>query len=1595
MAKHLSQARRRPDRATGGRDRGDLPIMTVVVMLLGTALVGIGLAAASLAGHAVVAQSRLRAYNQATSLGESALSVFYAQLEANPRYFSDGGAFPGADGKWHVFEPDGSVGPCPDVGGVPGLSAPGGPGCWALQVEETTNVSAAGAGGAALSGNGQPNQAATVTAYSYTDCHGATLVSCTSGAVVQHLNRRDFLDFLYFTNQEVMDPAFAGSDLCSLPGCSEPAYYTGDVVYGPVHTNAPNIWVCGSPTFESRVEATGSTVWQTPSGATSCAGSSPVFNGGTETGAPNLPLPASDTNSTLVALAGAGGSPWPGQPGYSFTGNITVVADGSTLDITANGATYTGVAFPSTGVISASGDIYAQGTVSGQLTLDATGNVYVTGSLTYTCSPSGAPAPSCPDYTGLVAGGGGVYIDDAGQSVTVDAAMLALAHSVSINPADLKPCSGACPTLHLYGAMAAEYRGVFGAYSGRAGASTAPLGEGFQKDFHYDARLYHASPPWMLSGQTGGWERSAPAVVGAPSGPGGALTITEQQAPPTTTTSTTTTTVPKAKTPPPLDPPCPSATELASGVKPDSGNALVTLTMTTCRSVPAGTPVLVGISTFNSSPSGTVTDSAGNSYNLIASEPGVYLYASDISNTLAAGSMITVTAAGNYGVSAIAEAMPGITFTVDGTPQSGYAVGPPVSGTYSTTWTKSVLLVMAAGGTDSATASPSTMSEDQVVAGVSTVFADGPVTDGNHSFGLSWPSSGGNRSWMALALAEQGATPALNVSSLSPSPALPGWQVTITGTGFGAAQGSGYVHLADLSNGVNWGAPGNSATFTVDSWSDTSIVFTVPTPSGSYGVWRVNPGDNVTVDVHNSYGQTSNKMTLGISAPSCMSSTNVAQGSTSDNGAYKTFSFLTCRAVAPGTPVLVAVYTANGGTGPTVNDNTGDPYNLVAWKNGVYLYGTTNPNGLFADEVITVQAQGDWGIDAIAEAAPSVNGYGVTLTVDGSPQGGYMAGSPINASYRTTMTEDDLLFLAAGGWPQASITPSPTVNDQVVNGMSGVFSSRDVSYGTHGDTMSWGNSTARSWMVVALVMQGAQPSSSVCPSSTDVGQGSTSDPGGSYISFNFPVCRSVPAGTPVLVGIFTGTGTAAPQVTDSNGNPYQLVAWQNGVYLYGTTNPAGLLAGNEIGVSASSGWGTFDAIAEAVPGVSFTVDATSGDQTTRDHGYAVGPPINTSYTTTMTQDDLIFMAAGGWEAASVSPSSMATDQIVTGVSGVFAQQEVGYGAHALGMNWAPSSTDRSWMAVALVMQGATLPPPQTVNVAPADPSNPGTCLTQTWTVPPGVYSVNAQDLAGTGGQAYDAAAGGYVGGGIGGSVSGTVSVQPGNVLDIYSGAAAGLGNGGCGYGTGGNSEGGGGGGSSAIVNATTGQLLMVAGAGGGALSDPGMDSYAGLGYYGGGGYGNPNGGGAPANGDTGNAWTCEGGAGGAQSGPGVGGGAWWNPAWPGTWDPPYCSFSWTMDGGANYPGGAGTGPGAGNGGVGGNQYGSGQSYGGGGGAGYYGGGGGGAYSVYPSGGGAWQPYAGPGGGGSSWTNSSYVSNVSYGTGPAAPYDGSVSITYTP
>ena len=86
----------------------------------------------------------------------------------------------------------------------------------------------------------------------------------------------------------------------------------------------------------------------------------------------------------------------------------------------------------------------------------------------------------------------------------------------------------------------------------------------------------------------------------------------------------------------------------------------------------------------------------------------------------------------------------------------------------------------------------------------------------------------------------------------SPATAAAGQQVTVTGSGFGATQGSSYLTFSD--NGTNWGAPPDLATFTVDSWSDSAITVTVPTPSGTNGQWAVTPGTTATMTVTTSAG---------------------------------------------------------------------------------------------------------------------------------------------------------------------------------------------------------------------------------------------------------------------------------------------------------------------------------------------------------------------------------------------------------------------------------------------------------------------------------------------------------------------------------------------------------------------------------------------------------------------------------------------------------------------------------------------------------------------------------------------------------------------
>jgi hypothetical protein len=100
-----------------------------------------------------------------------------------------------------------------------------------------------------------------------------------------------------------------------------------------------------------------------------------------------------------------------------------------------------------------------------------------------------------------------------------------------------------------------------------------------------------------------------------------------------------------------------------------------------------------------------------------------------------------------------------------------------------------------------------------------------------------------------------------HIDSAQPNSGAAGDLITLHGENFGDTQGSSYLLFAD--GGTSWGAPFDGAAFTVNSWSDTKITFTIPTPSGPGGVWHVNPGDTATVNVTTA-GGTSNTVPISI-----------------------------------------------------------------------------------------------------------------------------------------------------------------------------------------------------------------------------------------------------------------------------------------------------------------------------------------------------------------------------------------------------------------------------------------------------------------------------------------------------------------------------------------------------------------------------------------------------------------------------------------------------------------------------------------------------------------------------------------------------------
>jgi hypothetical protein len=346
-------------------------------------------------------------------------------------------------------------------------------------------------------------------------------------SIVATFRRRGFLDYIYFTDYETLDPfAYSTQALRNSASTQCPRYVRAgrpvnggsycvpiqfaddDHVRGPFHTN-DEIRTCNTPTFgrdsADRIEISAPEARAFLPVCT--AGVTPDFQG---TFVPSAtPIGVPPTNSGLKQIAAAD---------YRYTGKTEIVIDGNSMTVTnpafatpkvqplpANGVVYvsssgctSSYAYAQTYNTTATGcgDLLVKGNYSGSLTMAAENDIIVNGNLT----------KSGDALLGLIANNfvrvyhpgtfsNGSCTANAATTptnITIDAAILALQHSFIV---DNWYCGAGLGTLKVTGAIAQRFRGPVGTSGGT----------GYIKDYIYDDRLRHREPPYFIDPVQAAW----------------------------------------------------------------------------------------------------------------------------------------------------------------------------------------------------------------------------------------------------------------------------------------------------------------------------------------------------------------------------------------------------------------------------------------------------------------------------------------------------------------------------------------------------------------------------------------------------------------------------------------------------------------------------------------------------------------------------------------------------------------------------------------------------------------------------------------------------------------------------------------------------------------------------------------------------------------------------------------------------------------------------------------------------------------------------------------------------------------------------------
>jgi hypothetical protein len=391
-------------------------------------------------------------------------------------------------------------------------------------------------------------------------------VNGVTRAVRAELRRRSFLDYLYFTEYETLDPiayspssqAWAASN-CSRhrydspprsSSCSDIIWANGDSVDGPFHSN-DQIAVSGTPWWggPATTSKPDGTYWDHPAGR-SCLGrnnpsgscnSNPSFAEGLEFSEP-LTLPPSNNQIKAEAdpAIGGEGCMYVGATFLRFNsdGSVTVRSsrtddpsaskcpiNGTMASLPDNGVIYVRAAKPTESCLSSAphpysltgditpydrcaGDIFVEGTLDGRATLAAENNIVITQDILY----RGGRGTTSDDMLGLVANN-----------------FIEIMHPVRSNGSDIAylPGNRRFETPEIDAAILSvehsfrvqnyaagnpfsadiDLHGAIGQlYRGPVGTfSGSTQRSGYEKDYKYDERLQYVSPPHFLDPVQSAW----------------------------------------------------------------------------------------------------------------------------------------------------------------------------------------------------------------------------------------------------------------------------------------------------------------------------------------------------------------------------------------------------------------------------------------------------------------------------------------------------------------------------------------------------------------------------------------------------------------------------------------------------------------------------------------------------------------------------------------------------------------------------------------------------------------------------------------------------------------------------------------------------------------------------------------------------------------------------------------------------------------------------------------------------------------------------------------------------------------------------------